>query len=174
MREGGLDWTQGQQTTMGAFLAFYTLHDSVIDQFIFSVDGSAWLTVGWDPVWLERPFAQAGLPPPQMTNYALYLKFPHVLGVRLDDFLPDEQPFSDSTIANADTQLLSAAQRADLRDALELLSDAEKSSDRVRREPEIPDGAHCTAVRTIFGAHIVFYHTGEIVALCYDADGQVI
>ena len=173
MRVDELNWAQGQQTTMGAFLASYTLHDSAIEQFIFLADGSALLTVDWDPVWLERPFTQAGLPPPAMKIYSLCLKFVHVLGARLDDFLPDEQPFSDSTIANSETQLLSAAQRADLRDALELLSDTERPSGPIRHEPKIPDGAHCTVVRTIFGAHIVLYHTEEIVALCYDPDGQV-
>jgi hypothetical protein len=169
-----VDWAQGQRTTMAAFLARYTLHDSAIDQVIFSADGSAQLTVAWDPVWLERPFAQAGLPPPTMRHYALYLKFVHVLGARIDDFLPDEQPFSNGTIAGANTQLLSVTQRADLRDALELLRDTETSTGRVRREPAIPDGAYCTVVHTIFGADIVLYHTGEVIALCYDPDGQII
>jgi hypothetical protein len=174
MRRDELNWTHGQQTTMGAFLASYTLHDSVIDQFIFLEDGSALLIVDWDPVWLEWPFAQAGLPPPTMRDYSLYLKFVHVLNARIDDVAPDELPFSDGTIEDAVTQVLSAVQRADLRGALELLSDTEKSRDRVRREPEIPDGAHCTDVRTIFGAHVVLYHTAEIMALCYDPGGQVV
>jgi hypothetical protein len=51
------------------------------------------------------------------------------------------------------------------------LSATEKSGDPVRREPEISDGAYCAVVRTIFGAHTALYHTEEIVALCYDADG---
>jgi hypothetical protein len=54
------------------------------------------------------------------------------------------------------------------------LSDTEKSSDPVRREPGIPEGAYCTVVGTILGAHIVLYHMEEIVALCYDPDGQVV
>ncbi len=174
MGEGTMDWAPGQLTTMTAFLGTYTLHDSVIDQVSFSADGWALLTVDWDPVWLERPFAQAGLPPPTMRNYSLYLKFVHVLGARMDDFLPDEQPFADRTIAGAETQVLNETQRADLRDALELLRDSEKSTGRVRRQAAIPDGAHCTVVYTIFDAEIALYHMGEVMALCYDPDGQLI
>jgi hypothetical protein len=108
MRADELNWAQGQQATMGAFLAFYMLHDAVIDQFIFSADGSAWLTVGCDPVWLERPFAQGGLPSPGTENYSLYLKFAHVLGVRINEVALDTIPVVNGTIDAADTQLLSA------------------------------------------------------------------
>lgn len=174
MDESAVNWAHAQLTTMAAFLGTYTLHDSVIDQVSFSADGWALLTVDWDPVWLERPFAEAGLPPPSMRHYSLYLKFVHVLGARMDDFLPAGQPFSDRTIAGVETQVLNVTQRADLRDALELLRDSEKSTGRVRRQPAIPDGAHCTVVYTIFDAEIALYHTGEVMALCYDPDSQLI
>jgi hypothetical protein len=123
---------------------------------------------------LERPFTLASLPHPGTKNYSLYLKFAHVLGVRIDDVALDSIPVVNGTIGDAKTYLLSATQRAHLRDALESLSDTENPSDPIRRDPAIPEGAHCTVIGTILGAQFVLYHTESIVALCYDPNGQVV
>jgi hypothetical protein len=50
----------------------------------------------------------------------LYLKFAHILGVRIDEVALDSIPVVNGAIDAADTQLLSATRRTDLRDALEL------------------------------------------------------
>jgi hypothetical protein len=59
-------------------------------------------------------------------------------------------------------------------DALELLAGPESPNGLAGREPELPDGTQCTVGRTIFGEHLVRYHTEEIVVPCYAPDGQLI
>jgi hypothetical protein len=155
---------------MTAFLSRYSLHDAQARACAFRVDGSAVLTFAWDRVWLETPFAQAGLP--ALEEPWLFLRFPQVLLATLDDTGSDHT-YENGTVARGDSEQLSLEQRERLRAAFALLRRTEPSSS-TNAEPDIPEGTHSTTVETIFGRRITLYHSQDVVVLCQEADGRLI
>jgi hypothetical protein len=171
MLEEDLDWAHGQQTTMTAFLAHYTLHDAQAHACAFTVEGAAVLTFAWDRVWLEAPFTQAGLPVPE--EPWLFLKFSRILSATIDDTAAN-RAYEDGTVARADSRVLSAGQRADLNAVLALLPATTEVGSSTTWVPDSAEETYCTTVETIFGRRMLLYHTRDIVVLCQEADGRLV
>lgn len=153
-----------QRTTMAAFLAEYTLHDSYwIGLWCDPVSQSAAAIFQWDSFWSDGriPFPSSLV----ATWPILIIVFPQVAHVSFSDKTGD---ILLNGIATAETTVLSHTERAQL---LEVLITFQAFPDSAAQF-SLDDTICRTSISGILGEQLIIVHAPEVQVLCFTHAGE--